>query len=407
MSEKIIKEGILGKIFTSILILFPILGIYSTFMPGITMGDLLLMIIILFLLIDFIKKDVLVSELLYKPMFFYSILIFWNLLYAILVNNLVQTQGVIIGNTLHYLLYCITIAFFIKQYFNINYAHKFFEIVAVISSVYLIIQYLLLEIFGYYLPGVLPFMETINTSIDRMFVLASINKLSRVSSFFAEPSHFAVFGVLFLCINLFSFNNQIKKRSHLSGVIVTIAILLSQSSTGIIVVILLWLLWVLKKVISFEAKRKKLQYILILITLFPILVYFLLNSAVFDVFINRTFSSQGGSAATNRFGNINIFDYVKGNSIVELFFGKGMIDLIEYIPGFVRSFYFFGLIGVLVTAFLLLYMFKKGNNLQKIIILIFLILNIGTEILFGNFILLYFSFSIISYDDSNEKNLQI
>jgi hypothetical protein len=91
--------------------------------------------------------------------------------------------------------------------------------------------------------------------------------------------------------------------------------------------------------------------------------------------------------------NINYFD-----SYLDFLFGNGLVKIPVYLPSYFQIIYSFGFIGLLLFIVLFVSLIKHKAFIQKLITIIFLFLNIGTEIIFGNFALYFFSFIISDYD---------
>ncbi|MCH5332156.1 MAG: hypothetical protein J1E33_07135, partial [Alistipes sp.] len=96
-------------------------------------------------------------------------------------------------------------------------------------------------------------------------------------------------------------------------------------------------------------------------------------------------------------------------SFSELIFGQGMYDPAlypEYLAGYARLFICFGLLGVIVFLFAIFSLYRRRLQLSNILLILFLILNIGTEIALGPYLLVYISL-IVGYISKHNKHYDL
>jgi hypothetical protein len=380
------------KIYTFLIITYPILGIYSTQVPGVTIADSFLLILYPILLLSIFNINKRISKTINFPILIYIAFIIFHLFLTLTISNI--DTGDVLLRTLRYVFYLSTLALFTKTFFDIRYAKNVLKCCSIFASLYLMLQFVLYDLWGYYLPGALPIFKLQVDTINEIYARYLQGYYIRVHSIFAEPSHFAIYVLLYLAINLNETKN--KALEFIPAILVSIAILLSQSSTGIIITIFIWFKWYFRRVSIKEIKRRKVTFILLTIFLIPIVFGLLIQTPFFKVFLSRTFSGEGlGEAARRRLGNYEVLSQIYNKFSFSFISGKGMIPLQIYFPGIARLLLYFGLIGLLLFVVLYLRVYIRSNKVQKEILLIFFILNIGTEILFGNFILLYMSFALV------------
>jgi hypothetical protein len=168
----------------------------------------------------------------------------------------------------------------------------------------------------------------------------------------------------------------------------TIGVFISISSTGILTIIGIWMVWLIK-----GKKKNILKYLFLLMIAIPVIVYFLYTSIFFQAFIGRM---QDGFSTRGRFSG---YEHVNNMDLlpVEVVFGHGMNKSLKNSPnlqGFVVPFWYFGLVGVFLLIYIyLFYIFiNKKTMRQKIFLLVFVVLNAGTDVVVGPFIILYMSF---------------
>lgn len=87
---------------------------------------------------------------------------------------------------------------------------------------------------------------------------------------------------------------------------------------------------------------------------------------------------------------------------MQFFFGKSLQEVATgYLPGWFAAYYCLGAVGVLLYIGVFYTVFKRSFLRSRIIVLTFVGLNFGTEIMLGIFMLLYMSAALLQ-DDSCE-----
>lgn len=112
-----------------------------------------------------------------------------------------------------------------------------------------------------------------------------------------------------------------------------------------------------------------------------------------------------GKSTSDRFAGYSLLTQSTDLSLI--LFGRGMQTLTgEYLSGYMRLYYYFGIIGLLLFLITIFSGYLKHSNAIKILIWLFIILNIGTEVALGPFLLLFASF-IITNDENRHCNLKL
>jgi len=393
--------GKLNKIFTLLMITFPILALYATPFSGISVADLLLISIQPILIIHLFRINNKINKTIHFSILFYALYISIHFLITVLTVNNMEAMDIFL-NTSRYIFYLITLAIYTKTFFHIKFAKTVLKHFTIFASIYLIIQFFLYSLYGYYLPGTIPFLDLQVNTINEIYSRYNQGYYIRVHSIFAEPSHFTIYVLPYLIICL----SEVKYKlpEYIPAILISIAILMSQSSTGIIMAGVIWIIWYLYRIIDKGISKKKSIFIVLSILFIPVVLLFITRTNSFDFFIDRTFSSGSlGEAGYRRLGNGVILHEIFKNSSLYLLFGQGMVNLQTYIPGATRLFVYFGISGVVLLLAIFTKIYYSGNRIQKEILIIFVILNFGTEILFGNFIFLYLPFLLLHDQKSIER----
>lgn len=269
---------------------------------------------------------------------------------------------------------------------------KAFRIVGIITSLYGILQY----IFGTYLhislSPYIPFLPILREGLDKQQEgWISYGWTVRARSFFSEPSTFSIYLILALALELFEPNNTKNKKViaiYIAG------ILASRSSTGILGLMFCFGLLTLefvKKKHWLTGKRTMIGMLFLL----PFLFFALCKSGYVESFINHTFASGQGLSGQSHFNGISEA-FKNDSSFLEIIFGHGLQQVQgggkdRYLPGWIRTYYCLGVVGTLLYAVSFFKIYCRTSSVGKKIILLFVFLNLGTEIMLGKFMLLYMS----------------
>lgn len=390
----------LNKVFTIFLVLFQLLFVYATPIPGFSVADVMLLLLLPLMTLNLIKKNK-INLVIYKPLYFILVYIIFQMLIIFILKD--ESSVIDIGTrTMRFTIYLITLIVFVPVYFDIKLGIKILRYVCIISTLFLFIQIILVKTTGVYLPGTLsglPIMRDelsiFNNNVTQWGVLV------RPRSFFTEPAHYAGYNLLYLVLGLFSEKNNIKQ--YISEVVVSVGLILSNSTTGILICLIIWMIWIIKQIIKSDSRKNKLITLIIIMLVIPILLEIIVSSNNFQILIQRVFDANTGGlggAAIGRLGNYSTVFSLEGKSIYKVIFGRGMVELPFFMPSIARIFYYYGIVGIALFAYLLIYMLKKINKNKRIIILLIVLLGIGSDSIFGYNLLYYFMFLCWTNDDN-------
>lgn len=369
------------KIFTLVIVLLPILSIYETFVPNLSYGDAILIILFpIFLSRIIIRKHLILSKQ-KTPIVVFLLYIFISFMLQIMLNT-----GVEVLSTFRYLLYLLYLLIAFDE-FDFNYGIKALGKVTIAISVYVIVQFLYFYIFATTLPWYI-----FGTNVMDYGIIARENSdyyltFYRPTGLFMEPTHFAQYVVVYLTF-LLLFNFQ-EKPKIVSITIISIALLVSASSLGFIYLLLIWLLWFILK----QKYKVSIKSILLTITLVFFLTQVIMSVEYFEKIITRVFvdKSFSGAAVGYRFNSL-------------IFFKETDIPLVNWLIGFGRGteksyftgvFYFLinnGIIGLLIYFWITMNAFFTNRGFFRWLTLIVFVLSIGSEFIANFGILYYYSF---------------
>lgn len=389
----------LNRLFTIFLVLFQLLFMYATPIPSFSVADTILLLFLPLLILNILNKNK-IKVGIYKPLFLILIYIVLQMLFVCLLK---ESNAVIdiVARTIRFIIYLIILIIFVPMYFDIKLGIKILRYVCVISTLFLFVQIILLKITGVYLAGTIPGLPIMRDELNIFNNnVTQWGGLIRPRSIFTEPAHYAGYNLLYLSLGLFSKKNNIKQ--YIPEVIVTFGLILSNSATGIIICLIIWGIWIIKQIIKSDSRKNKLITISIIILIIPILLGIIVSSNNFKILVERVFNTNTGGlggAAIGRLGNYSTVFSLKENSIYQIIFGRGMVELPFFMTSVARVFYYYGLIGIILFTYSLIYIFKKINKNMRIILLLIILLGIGSDSIFGYNLLYYFMFLCWTNDD--------
>ena len=255
-------------------------------------------------------------------------------------------------------------------------AKKIYIWVAMFASIFLIVQFVFLNIFGVYVPGVInnplfPPNESILTITSK-----TISSSRRVSGLFSEPASHSVYVLGAFALALFG--NDIKKHKFVLFIL-GLSILMSVSSTGILGLAFLILIYVIYEIIKKKGRIK----ISSLLTFFVLVLAFFVISqtSIWTLFIQRI---DQGTSLNNRFA---AYSQPLDSEIGNVLFGHGMdlesLPSSVYYAGYPRFVYYFGLVGLLLWLMMIISSFKNTKSEIILLLLLFIFLNIGESTMLG------------------------
>jgi hypothetical protein len=387
------NENLLKKIYTIVLVAFPLLYIYASPISALSFGDLVLIFLDIIIIFKIIKerKSIKISKL--SIIFLMFSVIQFLLLIAFFGDDYYK----VIMPTLRIVLYISSVGFFGKNYIDIEFAKKVLIICTFISSLYLLLQLFILKCFHFYLPGTLSNLPKYdeNLLIYENNMRANWQYSYRVRSLFLEPSHYAIYASLGLIVLI---NYKKFKYKNLFMAIIIISMILSGSSTAILMIPLIIFIHLILNFKTLVEKKLSKIILIAFIGLIGLCIY--MNTDNYQKFYDRTFGS--GGATTNRIENYSFIFNNNDESNDFKIFGHGIYKISEYIPSVPRIYYYYGYVGFILLIIILFYYLIRGSNYQRSILLGLCILCFASELLFSHFMLPYLT--LLIENRNNAKN---
>ncbi len=275
---------------------------------------------------------------------------------------------------------------------------KAIRCVAVISSIYAAFQFFMANMFGVLVSTYLPFLPCRGNLDEETQTWIDCGWLVRSRSFFSEPAAVAIFLLLALSLELFVLEKNLLIVAILIG-----GILVSLSSLGIVCLIFLFIIFAYNSIRKGKIiLKKKMLFFVGLLFLGALGCSIKIN--LFGVIYEHITAGGKGIMSTSRFSDVQTA-FLKANTWKTFLIGNGMQDIEEYLPGWIRIYYCNGVVGLLLFFNLFYTTYKRVNKENQIVILLFALINIGSETMMGVFLIPYFVMSF--YNCPREKRLNM
>ena len=380
----------ISKCFTSLIVFFPLLSIYETFVPRLSYADFFLVffvIIFIFLILTFFK----VKQL----MFFLSFTVF---LFVVLIFYFVQLYykfQVEFLSTIRYLLYILT-TILGYRYFDKVLALKLLRYFTLFLSFIVVSQFTTFYFFGYIIPWNIPYIPVVDNSFIEHVNSEHFLQFYRPTGLFYEPTHFAQYAIVYL-IYIFTSEhlspNSTKKYFFDKFLIIT-AILLCASSLGFVALLLI----IIIKYIFLNKRFFSLFNIIFLTLGVLVLSYLLYTIDYFSFIISRVYdfeNFQFGPAFGYRFDSV--FSLIYESDIYKLLVGSGRGSEDVYFTGVFYIINSIGLIGLFMYFIVMFAVYKSSDLFGKYLISVVFLLSFGSEFVANFGLMFYTLFSLKSH----------
>lgn len=385
------QKNVYETIYGILISLLPIMTIYGV--SYITIADIIIVILMLKIVIQ--RKFQIGIVRIFLPFILYLFL------QPIIINTCINEDVDIVdlfGSSCRLAFYLIAVNILVNNIFNYENIKKGLRVIAISSSIYAMLQFVLGTYLKISLSTYLPLLPILNTGLtEQQTGWINYGMIVRARAWFSEPSTLSIF--LLLALYLEFFCNSDKNISKLCVVIYVMGILVSYSSTGFIGMVIIFV-FDLFDLCRKGIRKKMLLYLVIVIATVSVV---LLKTGVINAFIGHTFSNGKGLMSQSHFSSIKVVLQNK-SSFLEIIVGHGLQNVYNnmYLPGWVRLYYCLGIVDVLLYSVIFIFLYKKSNSSARKLLVLFVILNIGSEIMLGIFCILYF-IAILIINDTKRK----
>lgn len=383
--DKLKRVDTSKKIFTLLVILYPILNRYASFLPLLTLSETLLLMFLIFVMV---YKKIRIAKAT-VPFVLYLLGLFFYYLFS---SNFQFDDNLGTMSRLIFLYVAITLLG--RGFIDGDRAIKWLNIIAGLMVCYCILQWMAAKV-GIYLTTYIPGLPIMAEDRDEYILSQRQYDITfRPYGLLNEPAALCCYLVLPLIINLFS-HRKIEYRLK-KAIFISLGCFISMSSTGILMCGAAWFIFIFNNKTDELKKYRKYVIFLMIIT-----IAIIPGTEIGETFMERTFGGSISNAKlenTTRFNALDILSIFFRNE-KDLVFGVGMAYPGFYLPGFIRILYNIGLVGLSIVILQFVTFYKRGDLLQKKITIFYSVLNVGTEILLGNFAIYYLSFILADKEE--------
>ncbi len=290
--------------------------------------------------------------------------------------------------------YWVLIFYFGKNLFNREDFEKWMTIFSVILSSMIFFQLIVYLLTGYYFSGWIPGFSINNGDSDAFAMYELFLKQAgwrgfiRPNGFLAEPSHASQFLAISIATIICSKIIAFKKKFILIAVFSS-AIIITQSTTGIVLLGLTWLLFALiEKKLSFF--RFPLVFLFIAFAAYVVFSNQVPNYFSIERVVNIANASEIDASSNLRLNNgIKLFSdlpfvfkiFGTGAGLSEFAFSSfGLRDTSTYMNALAGIFFSTGIIGGVIWIVSLVIMFVMSGLLGKSLVVGFFIMSLGCSI---------------------------
>ena len=380
-----ISNKSLSKFYSAVLAWSSLLGIYRSFIPGVSISEFILLICAV--LSIFLARGKSIGEVpSAKWLLLFAVYCLSITLFALLVGEWYDTAW--FQRVIRFLFYIFIVLFMSGKLFDKDAFFQHIDMVSWLLFGGIIYQYIMfygtgryIRLYGNHLP--LMTEELLNVNFENIFGYSAF----RPSSFLTEPAHIAQLSFIPFTYNLYKASESKNRKNTITASVIGLTILLSKSLWGYCLLGLVFLFWILDT----TKKAKTLSWYITAPIVLGTLLYVILNSSLWlDTFSRIDFHNlQGSLAFTGRFtGYEDFFDLPLGRII----FGSGFGAVIyrQNPNSIIFTLVGEGVVGIILLAFIMITALKYSKEKWKRTICVGLII-----LLFGSNILFSLSFSII------------
>ena len=386
------KPGTLASAFTIVVSILPAINVYSSPIPKLELGTFLIFVLFAFM----VAKDgkIILDKAAKSWLLFLGICGICSIMSIVLLS----LSSAMIGQIFfRFTKICVCIAVVLiagKYYFDFNTAKKTIRFFSLAAIGFIVIQTILyyvfhITIFGVYLPWA---EEQSYLTYDYARAYAS---LYRPSSFFLEPAHFSAYIIVYFT---YLITTEDEPHRNIQLLIAILGILLSTSGSGMVLLAFVVMVSCVMKMTKWNGHFTATQigYGIFLIGIAVIFLVIFYYSGIGQKAIGRMITSDGtlnravlgrlDSGALQLYKNLGWMEKLIGCG-----FGNRPLDV--YFPSFYAILYGDGIVGVVALAYVIYIHYKAGNVFQRMLVMVYIVLMIGTGVF--NFASIGFFFSLI------------
>lgn len=307
------------------------------------------------------------------------------------------------------LLFCLIAAALLGEYFyDYRIAKKYILFIAVVATVLIVFQKCYHDITGEFIYFISK--ENIYSSIYNEYYFQNVESLStyRPMSVFLEPSHYCQYVLFALAIVLFKHKMSVK--DILLAAFLSVGILVSTSSMGVILCLTLWAVYlftIMKDFVLSGRLNLKIFFIILIVIISAVMIF----SQFGDMFwfaIQRIYNpsvSSSTAAWDSRLGTFSVF--FETDNLRTLLFGRGygVINEGEWYASIPYYYSGTGILGILAIAVLFVVLYCLSDKLQRKLLILLFVLCFTTEVLTNYWLIFILPLIMKATEDKGIKSL--
>ncbi len=391
------------KFYAWSLALYPWLSNYATFVDGLSVGDLLFLVNILFFLGNAKQKIKLFHNANFHLMF-YAYCFLSTAFMAMIVDF---SAPMVLKRFIKFGLFVFTIFLAVNGYCDKKTFCKAFKFIARVSCVAIVIQYMVFYTLGYYIEFKIPFLKYCNDVVESLDYNASALISFRPHSIFLEPAHFTYFICTYLVFVLFYKGEKTSYKRVIEGLLVTVCMIISVSSTAVLLSMAIWLVYLVKVLVSSDKSflsKHKITTILLVIVVASVFINFYLKTPQLSYSLFRLLPSENATLSDAVWSRLDSGEiYVNNLSGITAVLGMGFGNLpsaSSYFTSYNYLLYCTGYVGLAIILLWGISVMVKGKFMSKMLVFIFLSLCSSSPIIISGYFVLY---NVLIYIDDMKE----
>lgn len=310
---------------TLVIVLGPMFTQYASVFNLVLLPELF---VIPLLLLSLFKSKYLMIQNFRRYFLYLAVVLFLTLINVLIGTNV--NLIVAISAFIRHFFYAIVIISIGYKNFNIDFGAKVLLIVALINSIYGVLQFIFFHTFGKILPWYFSFLNTrYGTNLIENQTYYFENFGYRFSGLFSEPAHFSQYIAIALVVTLFYKSNTFKMKKLTMTwltLIFSFVLLLNGSGTGFAMILFITVIFFV------NAKSKNLSSLMLkysLVAIVSVVLLFISKNESLNLGLERIMSTSELSTSNIRiFRPFNIFSHLPFlNKII----GVGYANYSEYV----------------------------------------------------------------------------
>lgn len=376
------------RTYTLLVVITPIMCVYKSLAPGI---DLATFIFLAFSLRIFIAAKGKISIV--KPLIAFFVYVIISTLVSLQMQESFSIFSIVLRLGKYLMVIFLVIIIGNRQLFDVDYGFKLLKRVTLMAVGYIFLQTIMYRAAGILLPNAImslvSYQEYAEIDYERL-----AEHFYRPTAFFVEPSSYCQYTLLYLSFSVFGWKGEKLVHNWKIAAAITFGILLSGSGQGIMMAVLIWVMWFLKRLVFTKLQMKNLVVLVSLVLVLAVSSPFLMQSELVSKPLERVFTDNkegGGNAFMGRMGGYMYFGMLP-NTFKLIGMGYGNVPKDVYFNSLSYTLYCNGILGCLLLVYLFGDIVIKGTGFQKVFGMIYFGLLAGATTFTATNICFYFSF---------------